>query len=135
MRLFPIYYFLLYRGVKRYQMGNEKYHYNGENHPHCHGQCPVILCPRTHVGGNKFHPLQETIGYPCQQRHFDHPSLFEPGEGDRDDNITRVRVLLRRALPERLFVTAGWRYTHWSSNVGAYDFDRAVSDIRFTYRY
>ncbi len=70
-----------------------------------------------------------------EQRHFDHPSLFEPLEGDRDDNITRVRVLLRRALSGRLFVTAGWRYTHWSSNVGAYDFDRAVSDIRFTYRY
>jgi hypothetical protein len=72
-----------------------------------------------------------------EQRHFDHPSLFElqPGEGDRDDNITRFRILLRWALNEQLSATAGWRYTHWSSSVGLYDFDRAVSDLRFTYRY
>jgi len=32
-------------------------------------------------------------------------------------------------------VTASWLYTHWSSNVGLYDFDRSVTDLRLTYRY
>ncbi len=70
-----------------------------------------------------------------EQREFDHPSLFEPGEGDRDDHITRIRILLQRQLSQRIDVAVGWLYTHWSSNVGVYDFDRSVSDLRLTYRY
>ncbi len=70
-----------------------------------------------------------------EERKFDHPSKFEPARGDRDDTISRIRVLLRRQLTRRLEVTAGWLYTHWSSNGGLYDFDRAVTDLRLTYRY
>ncbi len=70
-----------------------------------------------------------------EERNFDHPSQFEPAEGDRDDTISRIRVQLRRQLTRRVYVTASWLYTHWSSNVGLYDFDRSVTDLRLTYRY
>lgn len=70
-----------------------------------------------------------------EQRNFDQPSQFEPAKGDRDDNISRIRILLRRQLTRRVHVTASWLYTHWSSNVGLYDFDRSVTDLRLTYRY
>ena len=70
-----------------------------------------------------------------EQRKFDHPSQFEAGEGDRDDQISRIRLALRRQLTRRVHVTASWLYTHWRSNVGLYDFDRSVTDLRLTYRY
>ncbi len=72
-----------------------------------------------------------------EQRDFEHRSrsFEESVEGEREDHITRFRILLRRQLDPHIDLTAGWRYTHWSSNVGVYDFDQAVSDLRLTYRY
>ncbi len=71
-----------------------------------------------------------------EERDFDHPSQVPLApNSDRDDTISRIRVLLRRQLTDRVYVTASWLYTHWSSNVGLYDFDRSVTDLRLTYRY
>ena len=72
-----------------------------------------------------------------ERRDFEHRSrTFEESvEGEREDHITRFRIQLRRQLNPHIDLTAGWRYTHWSSNVGVYDFDQAVSVLRLTYRY
>ncbi len=70
-----------------------------------------------------------------ERRRFSHPSIFELAEGDRKDHITQVRVTLARPVSDRMSLSAGYYYTHWRSNVGVYDFDRNVYELRMTYYY
>lgn len=70
-----------------------------------------------------------------ERRRFDEPSSFQPTAGDREDRIARVWVALRRPLSGPFSIELSWRYTHWASNVDAYDFNQSVTGLRLWYDY
>ena len=70
-----------------------------------------------------------------ERRRFDQPSSLEPFGGDREDRIAVLWAGLRRPLSANFSLELSWRYTHWSSNVAAYDFDQSVTAFRLWYDY
>ncbi len=77
-----------------------------------------------------------TIDGRYEWRDFDHPSsLFKAPQGDRDDEIARLRVGFSRPFGRHIVLELGYRYTDRSSNVDLVEYHRHVGEFLATYRY
>jgi hypothetical protein len=77
--------------------------------------------------------LRAEVRGELERRRFDTPSVFEPFEGKRDDDIKRIDIELTKRLNDQVQLEARWRWVDWESNVDRFDYDRQVFSLFATY--